>query len=322
MRKLISLILAVLMVSMMIPAMALAEDSATPVDYAGLVAGETFTVTANATTSATITVNTQLFSINGAASATVDAVDGVASVEVTVNDSVPAVVEASRIKIEADGVVSYQVAAIADIFVGDANADGSITDKDAVQALRKSLSLSVDASFSEKAADATGDGLVTDKDAVQILRKSLSLSVENAGIGVDYIGGNAAIEIVDPFEGTTPDVPAEPTALATPANIYAYAQNGKIYYTFDAVEGAEGYSIAVSTLADAIVVTDATGSFDCAYTDGLTITVTATTTAEGFVNSAASAAVEVIEADASGALAEWLEANGLEDVAITVHEIK
>ena len=180
--------------------------------------------------------------------------------------------------------------------------------------------MSVDSSFKVKAADVNNDNNITDKDAIQILRKSLDLSVDNNDLGVNYIGGVADITVVDPFEGTdTPDVPAEPEAIATPANIYAYAQDGKIYYTFDAVENATGYDI---TIGEAVIpITEATGAFEFAYTEGMTLTVTAKA-AEGYADSAASEAIPVIKADASGALAEWLEENGLTNVAITVHEIK
>ena len=263
-----------------------------------------------------------LFSINGAASATVDAVDGVASVEVTVNDEVPAVVEASRIKIEADGVVSYQAAAIEDRLIGDVDGDNAITAVDAGYVLAASVGKTVTANgYKQCLANVDGDSSITAVDAGYVLAASVGKDVAAVpGIGVNYVGGNADITVVDPFEGSdTPDEPAEPEAIATPANIYAYAQNGKIYYTFDAVENAAGYDI---TIGDTIIdVTEATGAFEFAYTEGMTLTVTAKA-AEGYADSAASEAITVIKADASGALAAWLAENGLTNVAITVHEIK
>lgn len=330
MRKILSIVLVALMVSMMIPAMVLAEDAATPeINYAGLVAGETFTVSVPAAgaTSVTVSVNSQLFSIEGVeavdsvASKAAVIADGVATLDVTVNAEIPAVVASSAIKIDVDGTVSYQYAAIADRIIGDVDGDTIVTAGDAGYALAASVGNDVAAAgFKAHLCNVDGDTIITAGDAGYILAGSVGNEIEAIpGMAKAYYGGNAAIEVVDPFAGS--DEPAEPVAIATPANIYAYAQNGTIYYAFDAVENATGYDIYVGETVVASV-TDVTGSFTYAYTEGLEITVVATTTVEGYTNSAASEAVAVIEADASGALAAWLAENGLEDVAITVHEIK
>ena len=245
---------------------------------------------------------------------------------------VPATVEKSKIRITAGSEVIDQYAAIADRYVGDVTGDNKVNSTDASQILiyRAEIELPEDQKttvpeFKAVAGDVTGEGDINSTDASQILiyRAEIELPEEqkttvnkNMGDGV-YLGGNVTPEggIKDPFV----DAPAV-KKLDKPANVYAYAQNGKIYYTFDAVANATAYVIKSGETTIATQET-ATGSFEYAdFVEGMKITVTAT--ADGFTDSDPSDEIDVIEADASGALAEWLEANGLEDVAITVHEIK
>ena len=332
MRKVLSIVLVALMVSMMIPAMAFAEETAT-LNYAGLVAGETFTVSvpAEGATKVTVSVNAQLFNIegveaaNGIASADAIIADGVATLAVNVNDEVPAVVESSKIKIDVDGTVSYQYAAIEDRLLGDIDGDGKITATDAGYVLEASVGIELtSAGCKEAQCDLDKNGTATATEAGYVLEVSVGIDVTDIqGIGVAYYGGNAAIDVVDPFVGSDePEV--EETTLEAVTDLYAYYQNGTIYYAFEASANADENTTYAITVGETVVnVTETTGSFAYAadYAEGLEVSVVASSTTENYVASAAATAA-VIEADASGALATWLDQNGLTDVAITVHEIK
>jgi len=307
MRKILSVVLAVLMVSMIIPTMSFAAYA----DITGLVAGETFTVTP--TSDVTVSVNTQVFEIVGGTVAT----DGkTASIEATANTAVEIKVKTSipkeftsQVKV-GDEFVNVSVA---DRILGDVTGEGQVTITDAAIIAAYVGDASSVTAFKVPAADVDGNGSATITDAALIasyVGDASSVSIE--GLGTAYLGGDADVTVEDPWT-------AEPEVkkLATPTGVYAYHQNGTVYFTFDSVESATSYDVKVGD-GEATTVTATSGSVAATYADGLTISVVAK--ADGFDASDAATA-NVVDATVSGELATWLANNGLSDVAITVYEI-
>lgn len=308
MRKILSVVLAVLMVSMIIPTMSFAAYA----DITGLVAGETFTVTP--TSAVTVSVNTQVFEIVGG---TVAADGKTASIEATANTAVEIKVKTSIPKEFTSEVKvgdEFVKVSVKDRVLGDVSGEGEVTVYDAgLIAAYKANPESVPADFKAQAGDVSGEGEVTVYDAGLIAAfKADPTSVSVEGIGTAFLGGDAAITVEDPWT-TEP----ETKKLATPTGVYAYHQNGTVYFTFDSVESATSYDVKVGD-GEVTNVTATSGSVAATYADGLTITVVAK--ADGFDASDAATA-NVVDATVSGELATWLETNGLSDVAITVYEI-
>ncbi len=196
---------------------------------------------------------------------------------------------------------------------------------DAADIMAKVAKLDISQNFNFVAGDATRNGDTDLMDAADIMAMvaKLSYSYSDLGKADSYIGGNVAMSDLyekDPIWESTTE-PDEDEKLATPIIDAVAAQEGYIYYSLEsAVAGAEAYEFYVGETKIA-TETAISGSFEYAYTEGMEITVVATTTVSGYINSDPSDPIVVNEYEKSTALAEWLEANGLEDVVITVYEI-
>lgn len=309
MRKILSVILAVLMVSM-ISTVSFAATAGIE-DITGLVAGETFTVTPDS--EATISVNAKVFDIvavEGNGDGSIESYKAAAgeAVEIKVGTSIPKEFT-SQIKVN-DEFVNVS---IADKIIGDVTGEGSVTITDAAVIASYVKDANSVSNFKVPVADLDGNKSATITDAALVaayVKDPASVSI--AGLGTAFLGGDADVDVTDPWT-------AEPEVqkLAAPTGVYAYHQNGTVYFTFDSVESATSYDVKVGD-GEAQNFTATSGSISATYAEGLKITVVAK--AEGFDSSDAAEA-NVVDATVSGELATWLANNGLSDVAITVYEI-
>lgn len=331
MRKVLSIVLALLMVSMMIPSMAFADGTlVTGAPTAALVATESFTLTA--TEAVTVKVNASVFDIGGEVdeATNIETKDFEAGeITITVEDAIPAEQFTSTIRVEAGEVKENIEITIKDRLIGDVDGVGGITATDAGYALAAAVGKTVVPTvgvYKEAAANADAVGGVTATDAGYILAAAVGKAVDAVpGMGTAYIGGNDTdAKIADPnYDATvTPPVEAEP--LPSVEKVTAVVSDGTIYYDFTAVTGATGYQISVNGAVVLENTAELTGSFaapegfDAAAAN--TLSVVALGDGETTENSEATSTT-ISVATPSTALAQWLEANGLEDVVITVYEI-
>lgn len=330
MRKVLSIVLALLMVSMMIPSMAFADGTlVTGAPTAALVATESFTLTA--TEAVTVKVNASVFDIGGEVdeATNIETKDFAAGeITITVEDAIPAEQFTSTIRVEAGEVKQDIVINVDDQLIGDIDCDGSVTPADGAQILTYDA-FGIDAVvsvFKLCVCDIDGDTSITPADGAQILTyDAFGIdAVVNKNLNTYWGGNDTTVNVTDPnYDATvTPPVVAEP--LPSVEKVTAVVSDGTIYYDFTAVAGGTNYQISVNGEVVVASTNELTGSFAAPEgfkADGTdTISVVALGDGETTTNSPAKDA-EITVATPSTALAEWLEANGLEDVVITVYEI-
>jgi hypothetical protein len=325
MKKFLSIVISILMISAMMSVVALADAATISLSpITGLVAGESveLDVTAADGTTYTVSVNNQVFGlVGGAVSGSITSVDVTAPAKatLTVNSSIPASFT-SQIKLQESGKDAIKVdVTVADRLVGDADGSGAVDAIDASQILRAGVGLSTAANYKAIAGNVNGDSNTDAIDASQILRKGVSLSVTNANLGVAYIGGNVSMDIVDPFASSAPVT----TPLDQPADPYAYYNAGKVYYEFGAVANASSYTITVgSETFTGITATSGSVTLANAWDGTGTLAVTVTAIGDGSTYSDSTAAsTNAVYSNVSGALSAWLSANSISDVAVTVYEL-
>lgn len=331
MRKVLSIVITLLMVSMMIPSMAFAADSDLAVadaPSAALVAGESFVITpTSASANVTVKVNANVFALEGENITVEGKIESATyaantAVTITVETSIPEASFVSKIRVEDEngGKVDISVT-VDDRLVGDTNNDALVNLSDALQIVAYFNGQDVVSAFNMVSANADGIVPVNLSDALQIVAYFNEQTVTNEAIGTAYLGGNdTTVDVTDPdYDATT----SEPTVLDTVSGIYAYyqASSGLVYYQFDAVTGAENYTVTISS-GETATVNNTSGSIAVAApAEGTTLTITIVANAEG-AESSAPATVNVVEAAESTALSDWLAENGLTDVVITVYEIQ
>lgn len=323
MKKFLSIVISILMISAMISVVAFADGATISLAaVTGLVAGEKVSLTPTVSGAATYTVevDTNAFTVTGGTtsaginSLTVNAGE---AFELVVNASVPATFT-SKIRLTAgDAQIKVDVS-VADRILGDANGLDGVTIYDAGQILAYVLGKNVDASFNLAAADANKLDGVTIYDAGQVLAYVLGKSYDQAGLGVAYVGGNTGSVAEDIF-GSAPVA----TALDPVTGLTAYYQGGKVYYDFTASANASSYTITVgSETFTGISATSGSVTLANAWDGTGTLAVNVVAVGDGTTYTDSTAATtNAVNATASGALAQWLSDNSLTDVAITVYEI-
>lgn len=324
MRKILSVVLAVLMVSMIIPTMSFAAAAGIE-DISGLVAGETFTVTP--TSAATISVNAKVFDIvdvADVADATIETIEVAAdtAVELKVRTSVP-VEFTSEIKVVVGDTTEYVKVSVADRYLGDVNNDNEANILDITQILYYGAYGDEYDGYAEEfnaaAGDVNRDGDTNILDITQILLYGAygADSDQLTAKGFEkHIGGASTDAVVDPWVSEP-----QKEELAAPTGLYAYHQNGTVYFTFDSVKGATGYTVKVGD-GEEQTFTATSGSVTAAYPAEGTLAITVVAKGDGTTTTDSKAATtNVVDATVSGELATWLSQNGLSDVAITVYEI-
>jgi hypothetical protein len=285
MKKFLSIVISILMISAMMSVVALADAATISLaDVSGLVANEKVSLTPTVSGAAeyTVDVDANAFTVTGGTTA-----EGISSKTVTAGEAFELVVNASipatftsKIRLTAGGTQVKVNVSVADRLVGDV----------------------------------TGDGAVNGVDAAQVLRYAATLSVANANIGTAYIGGNTGSVSEDIFGSA-----AVTTPLAAPANPVAYYSNGKVYYEFDAVANASSYTITVgSDTFTGITATSGSVTLSGAWNGTDTFNVVAV--GDGVTYSDSTAATATITNAPVGAFSAWVTTNGGLD-AVTVYEL-
>lgn len=323
MKKFLSIVISILMISAMISVVAFADGATISLAaVTGLVAGEkvSLTPTVSGATTYTVEVDTNAFTVTGGTTAaginslTVNAGE---AFELVVNSSIPATFT-SKIRLTAgDAQIKVDVS-VADRLVGDVDGNGSVDAIDASQILRAGANLSTAAGYKAIAGNVNGDSGTDAIDASQILRKGANLSVTNANLGVAYIGGNTGSVAEDVFGSAPVATPLDPVTGLT-----AFYQGGKVYYDFTASANASSYTITVgSETFTGISATSGSVTLANAWDGTGTLAVNVVAVGDGTTYTDSTAATtNAVNATASGALAQWLSDNHLTDVAITVYEI-